>query len=121
MAESSFEPDVAILPFPSQDDARRRAEARSREPKLRHVLGQVLRDERTEQGRTLADVARSASVSLPYLSEVERGRKDVSSDVLTAIGVALELDVAEILERSARRLRASNRVRMKGIQLRLAA
>ncbi len=51
-------------------------------PLLRTMLGDVLRRTRLEQGRTLADVARSARVSMPYLSEVERGRKEASSEVL---------------------------------------
>lgn len=72
---------------------------------LRDVIGEILRDERHEQGRTLADVADAAHVSLPYLSEVERGRKEVSSDVLAAIATALELPLVEILERGAERLR----------------
>ena len=75
-------------------------------PGMREVMGDVLRDERRAQGRTLADVAEHAAVSLPYLSEVERGRKDVSSEVLTAITTALGVDVAEVLERTAHRLRA---------------
>jgi transcriptional regulator with XRE-family HTH domain len=75
-------------------------------PPLRDVIGEVLREERTDQGRTLADVADAAHVSLPYLSEVERGRKEVSSDVLAAICDALELPLVDVLERGADRLRA---------------
>ena len=74
-------------------------------PLLRDVLGDVLREERRRQERTLAEVAADAAVSLPYLSEVERGRKEVSSDLLDAIGTALELPLVEILERAAERLR----------------
>jgi transcriptional regulator with XRE-family HTH domain len=82
---------------------------------LRDVIGEVLREERQDQGRTLADVAREAHVSLPYLSEVERGRKEVSSDVLAAICDALELPLVDVLERSADRLRAraQRRVRLQ--------
>lgn len=72
---------------------------------LRDALGSVLRDERRRQDRTLADVAETAAVSLPYLSEVERGRKDVSADVLTSVADALGIGVPEVLERTARRLR----------------
>lgn len=72
---------------------------------LREVLGEVLRDERLDQGRTLAEVAAAAHVSLPYLSEVERGRKDPSSDIVAAISQALELPLPTVLERSAERLR----------------
>ena len=75
------------------------------DPKLRHIVGAVLRDERHSQERTLADVAAAAAVSLAYLSEVERGRKEISSDLLDAVGGALELPLVEILERCVERLR----------------
>lgn len=74
------------------------------EPPLSTVIGEVLREERHTQGRTLAGVAEDAAVSLPYLSEVERGIKEVSSDVLAAICDALDLSLVELLERSARRV-----------------
>lgn len=76
---------------------------------LREVLGEVLREERHRQGRTLADVADDAPVSIQYLSEVERGRKDVSSDLLDAMHRALDLELPEVLERAARRLRVGPR------------
>ena len=66
-------------------------------PLLRTMLGDVLRRTRLEQGRTLADVARAARVSMPYLSEVERGRKEVSSEILAAICDALRIDLADLL------------------------
>lgn len=65
---------------------------------LRLVIGAVLRRVRTGQGRTLHDVARAAGVSVPYLSEVERGRKEPSSEVLAAICRALGLDLIDLLE-----------------------
>ena len=74
-------------------------------PRLREVIGDVLRDERQQQERTLRDIAEEAAVSLPYLSEIERGRKDVSSDVLAAVCDALHVPLADVLERSADRLR----------------
>lgn len=77
-------------------------------PRLRDVIGQVLRDERLDQERTLAEVADRASVSLPYLSEVERGVKEVSSDVLAAICDALELPLDRVLERSVHRIRGGS-------------
>ena len=55
------------------------------EPLWREVVGRELREERHRQGRTLADVAGAAGVSTQYLSEVERGRKEPSSEVLGAI------------------------------------
>jgi transcriptional regulator with XRE-family HTH domain len=66
-------------------------------PLLRTMLGDVLRRTRLEQGRTLADVAKSARVSMPYLSELERGRKEASSEVLAAICDALEIELSDLL------------------------
>jgi transcriptional regulator with XRE-family HTH domain len=66
-------------------------------PLLRTLLGDALRRARLEQRRTLADVARAARVSMPYLSEVERGRKEASSEVLAAICDALRIELADVL------------------------
>jgi transcriptional regulator with XRE-family HTH domain len=87
-------------------------------PKLREVIGEVLRDERHQQGRTLADVAEAAAVSLPYLSEIERGTKEVSSDLLEAVHTALGLDLGTVLERANRRLALRSQ---RGGVLRMAA
>jgi predicted transcriptional regulator len=76
------------------DPGRRKARPK---PLLRTVLGDMLRRLRFEQGRTLADVARAAKVSMPYLSEVERGRKEASSEVLAAICAALGVEVWDLL------------------------
>ncbi|GAA4902423.1 helix-turn-helix protein [Stackebrandtia albiflava] len=73
-------------------------------PLLRLTLGEVLRRIRLLQGRTLADVAGAARVSMPYLSEVERGRKEVSSEVLAAICDALGIDLADLLAEVGREL-----------------
>lgn len=64
---------------------------------LREVIGDVLRRTRTSQGRTLREVSDSARVSLGYLSEVERGRKEASSELLGAICVALEVPMSRVL------------------------
>lgn len=64
---------------------------------LRTMIGDVLRRTRRAQGRTLADVSRAARVSVPYLSELERGRKEASSEVLAAICDALRIDLSELL------------------------
>ena len=73
---------------------------------VREVIGDVLRRVRTAQGRTLREVSDSARVSLGYLSEVERGRKEPSSELLNAICDALEVPLSEVLigagERMAR-------------------
>lgn len=76
------------------------------DPRWSEVLGDVLREERRRQQRTLADVAERAAVSLPYLSEVERGRKEISSDLLAAVITSLEVDLASVLERAAGQIRS---------------
>jgi transcriptional regulator with XRE-family HTH domain len=75
----------------------REREQRSMRPLLRTILGEALRQTRLEQGRTLADVAKVAKVSLPYLSELERGRKEASSEILAAICDALEIELQDLL------------------------
>ncbi|HJY24163.1 MAG TPA: helix-turn-helix transcriptional regulator, partial [Actinomycetes bacterium] len=65
---------------------------------LRHLIGAALRRARQRQGRTLREVADAARVSMPYLSEVERGRKEASSEVLAAICRALGLRLSDLLE-----------------------
>src|SRR6476646_8488780 len=73
-------------------------------PLLRTKLGGVLRRRRLAQGRTLADVARAAKVSMPYLSEVERGRKEASSEVLAAVCDALRIELADLVATTGRDL-----------------
>ncbi|MFI1628116.1 helix-turn-helix domain-containing protein [Streptomyces noursei] len=68
-----------------------------REPLWRDLVGDVLRRERLAQERTLKDVAEAARISLPYLSELERGRKEASSEVLAAAARALGLGLADLL------------------------
>jgi transcriptional regulator with XRE-family HTH domain len=65
--------------------------------RLRTVIGATLRRRRLAQGRTLREVARLANMSLTYLSEVERGRKEASSEVLEAVCAALGLVLADLL------------------------
>jgi len=64
---------------------------------LRTHIGSVLRDARITQGRTLRDVAASANISLGYLSEVERGQKEASSELLNAICLALDLSLIHVI------------------------
>ena len=91
-------------PPPEETDQRER---RSREapatvePLWRESVGRELREERLATGRRLVDVAEEAGVSPQYLSEVERGLKDPSSELLAAIVGALGLSVAEIATRVA--------------------
>ena len=64
---------------------------------VRQELGDVLRDFRQQRGRTLRQVASRASVALGYLSEVERGQKEASSELLNAICEALGLSLSTVM------------------------
>src|SRR5580765_8388526 len=71
---------------------------------LRRELGDVLREQRQSQGRTLREVSAAASVSLGYLSEVERGEKEASSELLASICGALRLPLSEVLSQVSERV-----------------
>jgi transcriptional regulator with XRE-family HTH domain len=75
--------------------------------RLREAVGGALRRRRLAQGRTLREVAAAAGVSLTYLSEVERGRKEASSEVLEAVCAALRLGLAELFFEVAEALAAA--------------
>ncbi|OLT26045.1 transcriptional regulator [Nocardiopsis sp. CNR-923] len=80
------------------DEARRGPAREVRgDPLMRDLIGDLLRRTRTEQGRTLREVAEDAQVSLPYLSEIERGRKEASSEVLAAVYRSLGLGLSDVL------------------------
>jgi transcriptional regulator with XRE-family HTH domain len=64
---------------------------------VRQLLGEVLRAQRQRQGRTLRDVSAEARVSLGYISEIERGQKEASSECLAAICAALELPLSYVM------------------------
>lgn len=64
---------------------------------LREEIGEVLRNHRLSQGQTLRQVAAKASVALGYLSEVERGQKEVSSEILASVTEALDVPLAQLL------------------------
>jgi transcriptional regulator with XRE-family HTH domain len=64
---------------------------------FRTELGEVLRETRQAQGRTLRDVATASSVSLGYLSELERGTKEASSELLSAVCQGLGMSLSELL------------------------
>lgn len=67
------------------------------EPLLRRLVGAILRRRREAQGRTLRDVGTAARVSIAYLSEVERGRKEASSEVLVAVCGALGMRLVDLI------------------------
>ena len=87
-----------------------RATTAPRPPLLREVYGRLLRGLRTRQGRTLAEVSTAAGVSLAYLSEVERGLKEPSSEMLEAICVALGSSIVSLVGAAHRDLSGSDGV-----------
>jgi transcriptional regulator with XRE-family HTH domain len=78
-------------------------------PLVREVIGDVLRHARISQGRTLREVSDSARVSLGYLSEVERGRKEPSSELLNAICDALDVPLSSVLTDAGERMASEER------------
>lgn len=68
---------------------------------LRRVLGDALRSRRLDQDRTLRDVSTAANVSLGYLSEIERGQKEASSELLASICDALDTRLSEVLREAS--------------------
>jgi DNA-binding XRE family transcriptional regulator len=74
-----------------------RGRDRGPEPLWREVLGRSLRTIREEQGGRLVDIAERAGISPQYLSEIERGRKEPSSEMIAAVTGALGVDLADLL------------------------
>jgi DNA-binding Xre family transcriptional regulator len=108
--------DVAYIGPGRRDERPRRL--------LRTTLGDTLRRIRLAQGRTLADVARAALISMGYLSELERGRKEASSEILAAICEALRVELSDVLTEVGRDLAKDRRpvpqvagVQMAGVQM----
>jgi transcriptional regulator with XRE-family HTH domain len=64
---------------------------------FRRLLGEVLRTQRMRQGRTLRQLSADARVSLGYISEIERGQKEASSELLASLCAALDVPLSEIL------------------------
>lgn len=80
----------AVQHAPEQSDE-------TKEVSLREAIGHVLRDLRTRDHKTLREVSEKAGVSLGYLSEVERGQKEASSELLSSIAQSLGLSTAQML------------------------
>ena len=72
---------------------------------FRRLLGEVLRGQRMRQGRTLRQVSADARVSLGYISEIERGQKEASSELLASICDALDVELADLLAEISLELR----------------
>jgi transcriptional regulator with XRE-family HTH domain len=71
---------------------------------MRREIGDVLRDYRLQKGQTLRQIAGRANVALGYLSEIERGQKEASSEVLASIADALDTPLSDILIEVGQRL-----------------
>lgn len=84
-------------------------------PVLRQEIGDVLRDVRQRQGRTLREVSHKARVSLGYLSEVERGQKEASSELLSAICEALNIPLSMMLREVADRVAMEEAMHMPDV------
>ncbi len=83
-------------------------------PVLRQVVGDTLRALRMRQRRTLREVSSSARVSLGYLSEVERGQKEPSSELLAAICGALDVELSDLFTEVAQNLRREEKLALAG-------
>lgn len=83
-------------------------------PVLRQVVGETLRGLRMRQRRTLREVSASARVSLGYLSEVERGQKEPSSELLAAICTALDVELSELFAEVSQTLRREEKLAASG-------
>ena len=68
---------------------------------LRHAIGAALRRIRLDDGRTLREVSLAANISMPYLSEIERGRKEPSSEILAGICSALGMSLVDLLQEAS--------------------
>jgi len=79
---------------------------------LQEIMGRVVRRERQDRRMTLKDLADKANLSLVYVGEIERGQKYPSASVLEKLAEALDLDVADLLERVAEEIRAERQPEM---------
>jgi transcriptional regulator with XRE-family HTH domain len=87
---------VVVLPV-QHDSAKQSVKKEGSMVLVRQEIGDVLRDFRLQKGRTLRQVASKASVALGYLSEVERGQKEASSEILASVADALETPISVIM------------------------
>jgi transcriptional regulator with XRE-family HTH domain len=83
-------------------------------PVLRQVVGETLRGLRLRQRRTLREVSTTARVSLGYLSEVERGQKEASSELLAAICAALDVELSELFQEVSVSLQRQEKLALAG-------
>jgi transcriptional regulator with XRE-family HTH domain len=76
--------------------------------KLRYALGEVLRETRNEKFMTLRKLSEKTSVALSYISEVERGSKEASSEILECLAEGLNLEVADLIIMAGWKMKVGN-------------
>jgi DNA-binding XRE family transcriptional regulator len=111
MAESARVYPLRRAPQPVPQEAPAQ-EAPAQEPLWREVLGRRLRVLRQEQQETLAETAGRAGISPQYLSEIERGRKEPSSEMIAALAGALGVTLVQLTEQVAGDLRRQQEIWM---------
>ena len=79
---------------------------------VRREIGDVLRELRQAKGHTLRQVAGRASVALGYLSEIERGQKEASSEILYSVAEALDVPISQIMLQVSERLAAVEQIQI---------
>jgi transcriptional regulator with XRE-family HTH domain len=117
MTDSALARGREATPFEQALLARRRR----REPLWRELLGAQLRRLRHERGDTLGETADRAGISPQYLFEIERGRKEPSSEMIAAVGGALDVTILDLTQAVADAVRAPQRGRTTASVLALAA
>jgi transcriptional regulator with XRE-family HTH domain len=95
-----------IIPLPTKPAQSSPRSPREPEPLWRDALGEQLRRLRHDRGERLSDTAERAGVSPQYLSEIERGLKEPSSEMIAAVAGALEVTLVELTAAVADDLRA---------------
>lgn len=98
--------DTAAPYEPRTDGTASDCTSKDSEPLWRDALGECLRDLRHDRGEKLTDTAGRAGISPQYLSEIERGMKDPSSEMIAAVAGALELTLTDLTVAVAERLQA---------------
>lgn len=88
------------------------------EPLWRHLVGDELRGIRHDRGETLTETAKRAGVSPQYLSEMERGLKEPSSEMIAAVAGALDTSLVDLTSAVADRLRSTAPTASAGVQVR---
>jgi transcriptional regulator with XRE-family HTH domain len=84
--------------------------------KFRHALGEVIRETRQDLKLTMRDVSSRGSMALSYLSEVEQGRKEASSEILECISLGLGVPLSKLIEQAAIRIRIHEPIDVRDFQ-----